>query len=48
MELDVCQNDGKVLPAKVAGVSEYSVTLDANHALAGKEVIFDIELVEIV
>ena len=48
MELDVCQNDGKVFPAKVADVSECSVTLDANHPLAGKDVIFDIELVEIV
>jgi peptidylprolyl isomerase len=48
MELDVCQNDGKVFPAKVADVSESSVTLDANHPLAGKDVIFDIELVEIV
>jgi len=48
MELDVCQNDGKVFPSKVADVSECSVTLDANHPLAGKDIIFDIELVEIV
>jgi FKBP-type peptidyl-prolyl cis-trans isomerase 2 len=47
MELDVCQNDGKVFPSKVAGVSEDSVTLDGNHPLAGKDVIFDIEFVEI-
>lgn len=48
MELDVCQSDGKVFPVKVADVSECSVTLDANHPLAGKDVIFVIELVEIV
>ena len=47
LELDICQQDGKVFPAKVIEVSESSATLDANHPLAGKALIFDIELVEL-
>ncbi len=47
-ELDICQQDGKPFPAKVIEVSESSVTLDANHALAGKDLISDIELVGII
>ena len=32
---------------KVTAVNEETVTLDANHPLAGKKLIFDLEVIEI-
>jgi peptidylprolyl isomerase len=40
--------DGGMLPITVVGVDEQSVTVDANHPLAGKDLVFDVEVVEIV
>ncbi|MFQ6002736.1 MAG: peptidylprolyl isomerase [Candidatus Zixiibacteriota bacterium] len=42
------QADGRTIRVTVTDVSESSVTLDANHPLAGKDLTFDIQLVEIV
>jgi len=39
--------EGKVVNAVVTSVEEETVMLDANHPLAGKDLTFDIELVEI-
>ncbi|MBN1347043.1 MAG: peptidylprolyl isomerase [Phycisphaerae bacterium] len=39
--------DGQVIVLTVTDVTEAAVTLDANHPLAGKDLVFDIELVEI-
>lgn len=40
--------DGRALAVTVTDTSEKSVTLDANHPLAGKDLTFDIQLLEIV
>ncbi len=40
--------DGQSLPVRVAEVTEEVVVLDANHPLAGKDLTFAVELVEIV
>lgn len=46
-ELHMSDNSGNVFPVKIAEVKEDTVLLDANHPLAGKDLIFDIELVSI-
>jgi peptidylprolyl isomerase len=45
--LSLRQPDGGMLEAEITKVEEQSVTIDANHPLAGKDLIFDIELLEL-
>jgi peptidylprolyl isomerase len=45
--LQMSRSDGQKILVTVTAVSEENVTLDGNHPLAGKDLIFDIELVEI-
>ncbi len=46
-QLQISQNNGQVIPVIVTDVSDSKVTLDANHPLAGQQLTFDIELVEV-
>ncbi|OLY93301.1 peptidylprolyl isomerase [Cnuella takakiae] len=48
MQLMMNNGQGQQFPVTIAEVKEESVMLDANHPLAGQELVFDIELVEIV
>jgi peptidylprolyl isomerase len=45
--LEAVRGDGSRIAVQVVEVNDKTVTLDANHPLAGKELIFDIKLVEI-
>lgn len=47
LHLQMRQQDGTVFNVMVSGLSDEQVTLDANHPLAGKDLTFEIELVEI-
>jgi len=40
--------DGKAVPVTVLAVTEKGFLMDSNHPLAGKELTFELELVEIV
>ena len=48
MQLMMNNGQGQSFPVVVKEVREDNVLLDANHPLAGEDLIFDIELVEIV
>lgn len=47
MPLTLSNQAGQPVPVIVVEVKEEVVVLDANHFLAGQELVFDIELVEI-
>jgi FKBP-type peptidyl-prolyl cis-trans isomerase 2 len=46
-QMQLQTSDGRAVPAVVTRVSESQVTVDANHPLAGRDLKFDLELVEI-
>ena len=46
-QLEVTQEDGQVFNVMVTEVTDESITIDANHPLAGQALNFDLRLVEI-
>lgn len=48
MQLNMSNQNGQQFPVVVKEIKEEVIVLDANHPLAGKDLIFDLELVEIV
>ncbi len=46
-ELQLMQQNGQPIPVVVTDVNDSTITIDANHPLAGQTLVFDIELVEI-
>lgn len=47
-QLQAMTQDGQQISVTIAALTEDTVTMDANHPLAGKDLVFDVELVEIV
>lgn len=47
VELQATTPEGELIRLKVVGLTDDTVTLDANHPLAGRDLVFDLELVEI-
>jgi FKBP-type peptidyl-prolyl cis-trans isomerase 2 len=47
MQLNLRGQDGRSFPVVISEVKDDMVVLDGNHPLAGKDLIFDIEMVEI-
>lgn len=46
-QLEVTNQDGSVFLMMIRELSDDQITLDANHPLAGQDLIFDIELLEV-
>ncbi|MCB1112740.1 MAG: FKBP-type peptidyl-prolyl cis-trans isomerase [Chlamydiales bacterium] len=46
--LQLDQGNGVVIPVRVVSVTDSTITIDANHPLVGKDLTFEIELIEVV
>ena len=47
MQLNMNNAEGQQFPVVITGITDENIILNANHPLAGKDLIFDLELVEI-
>lgn len=47
MQLQVNQPNGQPVPVRITAIGDEDLTLDANHPLAGQDLTFKIELVEV-
>jgi len=47
MTLHMHSEDGNDLPVVITDISSDAILLDANHPLAGQDLVFDIELVDV-
>ncbi|MEX0945676.1 MAG: peptidylprolyl isomerase [Balneolaceae bacterium] len=47
MQLQVNQPDGQPIPVRITDINDSELKLDANHPLAGEDLKFDIELVNV-
>ena len=47
MQLQVNQQDGQPIPVRITEIKDDELVLDANHPLAGKDLSFEIELLEV-
>jgi FKBP-type peptidyl-prolyl cis-trans isomerase 2 len=48
MQLNMNNAEGHQFPVVITDITDENIVLNANHPLAGKDLIFDLELVEIV
>lgn len=48
MQLNMNNAEGQQFPVVITEITDENIILNANHPLAGKDLIFDLELVEIV
>jgi FKBP-type peptidyl-prolyl cis-trans isomerase 2 len=48
MQLNMNNAEGHQFPVVITDINDENIILNANHPLAGKDLIFDLELVEIV
>lgn len=47
IQLQLTNQNGQPVPATVVHITEENITMDVNHPMAGKTLVFDIEIVEV-
>jgi peptidylprolyl isomerase len=47
VQLKLSQSDGSSIPAKISEITDEKVRLDTNHPYAGKNINFEVELLEV-